>query len=163
MRFEFESRTTPLDFWRLSMNRTYHSVAGVCNAVFTVSMILLSVKFWNQSDDLVQTFMFLGCILFPVIQPLAVYLKAKGQASLIPENMKLMFDDKGLHVTVGEQKEDIVWSKITGVIKKARLVIVFSDARHGYMLPYRVLGKDREDFYEFAKSKAERAKQTGIC
>lgn len=49
--------------------------------------------------------------LFPVIQPIA-NLKAKGQAKTMPKDVELSFDDAGLHVTVGKEKESIGWKKL---------------------------------------------------
>jgi hypothetical protein len=40
MTYQFKSEVTAGDFWKLTMSRTYRSVAGVCNMVFTVAMIL---------------------------------------------------------------------------------------------------------------------------
>ena len=80
-----------------------------------------------------QMLMLFGCLLFPVIQPIAIYLKAKGQAKTMPKDVKLSFDDAGLHVTVGKEKESIGWKKLR-VANEPGMMIVFSDARHGYML-----------------------------
>lgn len=153
MKYTFKGEVTPLDFFRLSMHRTYHSIIGVCNIVFTVAVILLTVNFWNQANDLFQVLLFIGCILFPVLQPFAVYMKAKSQAYTVPRNMVLDFDDAGLTVTVGEKKETIRWEKMTAIIKEYKMLILFSDAKHGYMLPDRVLGREKEAFYEDARSR----------
>ena len=76
MTYQFKSEVTAGDFWKLTMSRTYRSVAGVCNMVFTVAMILFTAKFFRTSGDLMQMLMLFGCLLFPVIQPIAIYLKA---------------------------------------------------------------------------------------
>ena len=109
MTYQFKSEVTAGDFWKLTMSRTYRSVAGVCNMVFTVAMILFTAKFFRTSGDLMQMLMLFGCLLFPVIQPIAIYLKAKGQAKTMPKDVELSFDDAGLHVTVGKEKESIGW------------------------------------------------------
>lgn len=157
MTYQFKSEVTALDFWKLTMRQTYRSMAGLCNLIFTVAMILLAVKFWNQSNDIVQVLLLFACLLFPVVQPIAVYLKAKGQARALPKDMELKFDDAGLHVAIGTQHEDIRWNKIR-VAKQPNMIIVFSDARHGYMLTNRVLGKEKEEFFAFAESKIEQGK-----
>ena len=112
MTYQFKSEVTAGDFWKLTMSRTYRSVAGVCNMVFTVAMILFTAKFFRTSGDLMQMLMLFGCLLFPVIQPIAIYLKAKGQAKTMPKDVELSFDDAGLHVTVGKEKESIGWKKL---------------------------------------------------
>ena len=138
MTYQFKSEVTAGDFWKLTMSRTYRSVAGVCNMVFTVAMILFTAKFFRTSGDLMQMLMLFGCLLFPVIQPIAIYLKAKGQAKTMPKDVELSFDDAGLHVTVGNEPG---------------MMIVFSDARHGYMLTNRILGAQKEPFFAFAKER----------
>ncbi|MFQ9573068.1 MAG: hypothetical protein ACLR0V_03140 [Roseburia hominis] len=49
MEYQYKCRITAWDFFRLTMRQTYRSMAGMCNLVFTVAMILLTAKFWSQS------------------------------------------------------------------------------------------------------------------
>lgn len=156
MTYQFKSEVTAGDFWKLTMNRTYRSMAGVCNLVFTVAMILFTVRFFRTSNDLLQVLMLFGCLLFPVIQPIAIYLKSKGQVRAMPKGVELAFDEKGLHVTMDTQHENIGWNKLR-VAKQPGMMIVFSDARHGYMLTNRVLGTQKDAFYAFAEARIEQA------
>ena len=87
-----------------------------------------------------------------ICQPIAIYLKAKGQAKTMPKDVELSFDDAGLHVTVGKEKESIGWKKLR-VANEPGMMIVFSDARHGYMLTNRILGAQKEPFFAFAKER----------
>ena len=147
MRYQYQSKVRAADFWALSMYRTYHSLVGVCNIVFGIAMILLTVRFWNQASDAVQAVLFLACLLIPVIQPLGVYLKAKAQVSVIPQGTELVFAEDGIHVTLGSEQQHIRWTKVRGIRKEAGIIIVYTDVNHGYMLTNRVLGEDKEAFY----------------
>lgn len=151
MCYQYESKIRPLDFWALSMYRTYHSLVGVCNIVFGIAMILLTLRFWAQVSDGVQALLFLACLLIPVIQPLGVYLKAKAQVSVIAQGTQLVFSDDGIHVTLGQQQEHIRWDKVKGVRREANMVIVYTDANHGYMLTNRVLGNEKDAFFRFVE------------
>ena len=91
--------------------------------VFTVAMILFTAKFFRTSGDLMQMLMLFGCLLFPVIQPIAIYLKAKGQAKTMPKDVELSFDDAGLHVTVGKEKESIGWKKLRVANEPGMMII----------------------------------------
>lgn len=122
--------------------------------VFTVAMILLTVKFWETSNDILQVLMLFGCLLFPVIQPICIYMKAKARAKEMPKDVNLAFDETGLHVTMGKDKQDIPWKNIR-VTKQREMLLVFSDARHGYMLTNRVLGTEKDSFFAYAKAKIE--------
>lgn len=157
MTYQFKSDVKALDLWILTMRRTYRSMAGICNLVFTVAMILLTVKFWEQSGDVLQVILLFACLLFPVIQPIGIYLKAKGQTRALPKDMELQFDEGGLHVTVGTGHEDIQWNQIRAV-KELNMIIIFSGARHGYMLTNRVLGEEKEAFFAFVTSKIKQGK-----
>lgn len=151
MSYQYQVSIKPIDLWVLSMRRTYRSVLGVCNIVFGIAMILLAVRFWDQSNDVVQAVLFLACLLMPVIQPLGVYWKAKAQVAVIPQGTNLLFSEDGIHVTLGEENEFIQWNKVKGVKKDAGMVIVFTGAGHGYMLTNRVLGSQKSDFYRYVK------------
>lgn len=152
MRYQYQCKIRPVDFWMLSMRRTYRSMVGVCNIVFGVAMILLTIRFWSQANDVVQTLLFLACLLVPVVQPVGVYLKSKAQVSVIPQGTELAFGDDGIHVTLGSEREFIRWNKVRGVRKEGSMIIVYTDANHGYMLTKRVLGSDKDDFYRYVKA-----------
>ena len=106
MEYQYKCRITAWDFFRLTMRQTYRSMAGMCNLVFTVAMILLTAKFWSQSGEVLQVLMLIGCLLFPVIQPAAIYAKARRQAAAVPQDVRLTFDEKGLLVTTGGERQD---------------------------------------------------------
>lgn len=152
MCYQYQCKIRPVDFWKLSMRRTYRSMVGVCNIVFGVAMILLTIRFWNQANDIVQTLLFLACLLIPVIQPIGVYLKSKAQVAVIPQGTELSFGDDGIHVTLGSEREFIRWNKVKGVRKEGSMIIVYTDANHGYMLTKRVLGSEKDDFYRYVKA-----------
>lgn len=152
MSYQYRCAIKPMDFWALSMRRTYSSLVGVCNIVFAVAMILLTVRFWNQSGDVVQALLFLACLIIPVIQPFCVYMKAKAQVSVIPQGTELAFGEDGIHVTLGSERQFIQWNKVKGARKEPGMVIVYTDASHGYMLTNRVMGNEKEDFYNYVKA-----------
>ena len=107
MEYQYKCRITAWDFFRLTMRQTYRSMAGMCNLVFTVAMILLTAKFWSQSGEVLQVLMLIGCLLFPVIQPAAIYAKARRQAAAVPQDVQLTFDEKGLLVTTGGERQHL--------------------------------------------------------
>jgi len=157
MEYQYKCRITAWDFFRLTMRQTYRSMAGMCNLVFTVAMIVLAAKFWSQSGEILQILILIGCLLFPVIQPAVIYAKARRQAAAVPQDVRLTFDEKGLLVTTGVEKQHLPWNRLR-VTKQPGMVLVLSGAGSGYMLTNRVLGAEREAFLSFAQSKVEQNK-----
>ena len=142
MEYQYKCRITAWDFFRLTMRQTYRSMAGMCNLVFTVAMILLTAKFWSQAGEVLQVLMLIGCLLLPVIQ------------AAVPQDVRLTFDEKGLLVTTGGERQHLPWNRLR-VTKQPGMVLVLSGAGSGYMLTNRVLGADREAFWSFVQSKVE--------
>ena len=155
MKYTFTNDVRPFDFWIISMSGIYRSLAGVCNIVFTIAMMLLCYRFWNSVGDILQLALIMGCCMFIVIQPLFVYMRAKAQAAMVPKGMKLCFDDYGLHVQVGEECQDIKWKNLR-LSQQKRVTFIRSDEKHGYMLTNRMLGNEKEAFIEYASSQIEK-------
>ena len=153
MEYKYMCDVKASDLWKMAMVRTYKAAIGVVNIVFTVAMILLAFRFWKTAPDILRVLMIFGCLVFPVIQPLATYGMCVKQLENMPRDMELKFDDVGVHVSTGGQSELIRWNKVKNAIKRSNMIVVMSDDSHGYMLTNRVLGNEKEEFYDFLCSK----------
>ena len=153
MEYKYMCDVKASDLWKMAMVRTYKAAIGVVNIVFTVAMILLVFRFWKTAPDILRVLMIFGCLVFPVIQPLATYGMCVKQLENMPRDMELKFDDVGVHVSTGGQSELIRWNKVRNAIKRSNMIVVMSDDSHGYMLTNRVLGNEKEEFYDFLCSK----------
>ncbi|MCR5556939.1 MAG: YcxB family protein [Butyrivibrio sp.] len=148
-KYKYKSDVKASDLWLIAMRRTYKSPTGIVNIIFTVAMILLTLRFWGAASDIIRSLMVLGCILFPVIQPLAVLGASARQLDDMPRNLELSFSDRGVLVTTGEKSESLPWKRIKNAIMQRNMIVIMSDDRHGYMLTNRVLGQEKEEFYNF--------------
>lgn len=153
MRFQYTYRTTAFELWQLSMYYTYGSMVGLCNIIFTVAVLALTVSRWSVSGAGFRALLVFGLCLFTVIQPLVVYLRAKRQAAGIAQNTSVSFGDDGIHIKVGDQFSNIRWESVKRISRKPTMIIVFSDTTHGFLFTNRVLGAEREAFYEYITSK----------
>jgi hypothetical protein len=152
MKYKFNYKNTPFDFWQLSIYFTYGSIIGVCNIIFTVAMILLSIKIWGDASSFVRMLLLFACCLFPIFQPIGIYTRAKKQAADSKE-IEISFDDTGIHVKSGEVSSDLEWKIIKKVSKKPNVIVIFSTTTHGFVLTNRVLGIQKEEFYNYVVSK----------
>jgi hypothetical protein len=149
MEYSFNSDVKAADLWRISMSRTYRSVAGVVNIVFTVAMLAMTLHFWGTANLYVRILMVIACLLFPVLQPLAVLGRSTKQVESMPKGVNLLFNEHGVHVTCGGKNEQLPWRKIVRVSKQKDMIVVMSDATHGYMLMNRILGDKKDEFYDY--------------
>ena len=153
MKYKYTYRNTAGELWQLSMYYTYGSVVGMCNLIFTAAVIALTINKWNTVSG-VWRFLLLLCCLFTVIQPLAVWRKAEKQAAGISQDTEMEFGDTGIRIRVGDENSAIPWTAVKKISKKPTMIILFSDTTHGYVLTNRVLGKDRDAFYNYVTLKS---------
>ena len=155
MKYKFTYQTTAFDLWQLSMYGIYGSMIGVCNIIFTVAMFLLTAKFWSSVNIFMKVVLIIAMCLFTIIQPLAVYMRAKKQVGATSHEMEISFDDSGIHVKSQNKKSNVKWSSIKGVSKKLSMIIILSGNKHGFVLTNKVLGKEKEGFYAYIVSMSE--------
>jgi len=153
MKYKYKYKPTAFDIWQLSMYSTYGSIVGVCNLIFTVAMLLVTVKFWGDVNSFLRAILVIGICLFPVIQPLVVYVRAKRQVAMTPHVMEIGFDDNGIHVKTEKQCSNIGWNAVKGVLKKPSIIVIFSTNKHGFILNNKVFGKEKDAFYGYVVSK----------
>ncbi len=153
MNYQFTYETKPLDLWQLSMYGMYRSMVGVINIIFTIAMVMLTIRFWEESNLIIRMILIMGMGLFTVIQPLLVYLRAKRQLSSVSSKIKLKIDDLGVLVETNNQRSQMKWKTIKGISKKPTLIILYTSAKHGFILTNKVLGNQREAFYKDVLSK----------
>lgn len=156
MKYKFNYQISAFDLWQLSMYGTYGSLVGVCNIIFTVAMALLTAKFWGTVNIFIKLLLILGICLITVIQPVVVYLRAKKQVASIPNNMEIGFDDYGVHVKTQSQTSDLKWKTIKGISKKPSMIVIISTTQHGFILTNKVLGNQKEAFYDYVTSKIQK-------
>lgn len=156
MNYKYTCKTTAFDLWQLSMYYVYGSLAGVCNVIFTAAALALGISKWNQSTSLVRFFIVLACCLFPVIQPLLIYIKASKQAAAVTETPEVTLNDKGLHIRMSGRTLELSWSQVKKISKKPTMIIIFCNTTHGFVFTNKVLGDKREQFYNDAASKVKR-------
>ena len=151
MNFHFECRVTPFDFLRMSLRKIYRSPVGICNIVFTAAMLLLAYRFFGEAGDLLQALMVLAVLLFPVIQPIILYVRAKGQAAMIPKDLVLDIDGQGVRASSGGKSETVGWKRFKQLMQTPGMVVLRMDNNAGYFIPRRAMGSDRAAFIEFAQ------------
>ena len=103
--YQYRYKTTRGEYWKMSMYFIYHSMTGMVNLVFTAALIALTCAKWESSGTVFRICMVLGCCLFPILQPLAVYLSAGKLASGSGEDTEIRLDDVGIQEKNGKDRK----------------------------------------------------------
>ena len=115
--YQYRYKTTRGEYWKMSMYFIYHSMTGMVNLVFTAALLALTFAKWGSSGNIFRICMVLGCCLFTIFQPLAIYLSAGKLASASGEDTEIRLDDVGIQVKVGNTYDKIPWRKIVRIAK----------------------------------------------
>ena len=153
MKYKFDYQITALDLWKLSMCGVYSSIIGILNIIFTVAMLFITKAFWGDVNSFIKIIFIVGIGLFTVIQPAAIYIRAKRQVNAIPHDLQICFNDDGIHIKSKKQNSKLKWNVIKGISKKPGIIVIYTITKHGYILTDKVLGKQKEDFYSYVVSK----------
>ncbi len=151
MDFRFQVKATAFDFFKMSMKKTYKSPLGVCNIIFFIASLLLTLKFFSGASPLARALMLFMCLLIPVIQPLGIYLRSKSYAMAIPPSLILEARNTGIYVEAGEKSDHITWNKVFNIFDTGDCVVLKLIGGNGYFLFNRILGDRREAFIDYVK------------
>jgi len=159
MKYKFVYETKAFDLWKLSMYGVYGSMVGVFNIIFTIAMVLLTAKFWGEVNIFIKILLIIAVSLFTVIQPTAVYMRAKRHMATVPQDMEIGFDDNGIYINTKNENSELKWTTIKGVFKKQNMIVIFTSSKHGLMITNQMLGPEKEEFYQYLVSKVKKQKQ----
>lgn len=161
---KFEVRLTAKELWQFSMYHANAGFTGGFNLIFTAAAAFLLVFRWGSLTPAYRLLLF-GCLLiFTVLQPLLLYGKVRKQAKTpaISQPMYLTFGREGLQVEQNGQTADFTWEQMGRMDKKPSLVILYMDRVHAYLLPEKVLGDRKEEFFAMAGEHLSKAQRRGF-
>lgn len=149
MEFSFNYKIKPANLWILSMMNIYRSFTGVVNVIFTASMILVSVRFWNETTLVFKILIALGISLFPIIQPLIILLRSRKIVAGMPKNMRMDFSKKEMIVTSGDKNSHVDYWELKSVLRLLEMIIIYTRNKQGFILNKEVLQDKGKNLYEY--------------
>jgi hypothetical protein len=154
--YHFRYRVTPSDLMILSLVNIYRSLLGVINIVFLISMILVTVRFWHEAVWIYRALMLLGVALFPILQPVAIYLRSKSIVSRIPDGLEMHIGPDRILISGQDDSTALAYSDLTAVKLIAGMIIIFTTGKQGYALSREVLGGKTHEVYELLRRRIPR-------
>lgn len=150
MKFEYTFRPTASDYMQFYLGNTYHSMMAAVNVIFTCAMVALAIAKFGETNVLGKILIILAICIFPVFQPLAVYLRSRRDAARVnQEDTWVGFNDSGMHIRVKQHEQIILWRDIYPAVVRKSMVICAPDGVHAYLLSNRVLGDTKDAFVTY--------------
>ncbi len=152
---KYEIKLDKNDIWYFSLYSANRAYLGIFNLLFTMASVYFLINSWYELS-LSRKILFLVCsLMFSVIQPAILYLKATKQASTdtIKKGFVLELSKEEILVSQDGNTLNVAWEEVyKTMIRKSMIVIYFAPLR-GYLIPNRYLGDTREELENLLKEK----------
>ena len=147
--FTYRYRVKTSDLWQASMYYAYSSYMGVVNMIFIISSAALIVSRWKDASDMFRAVMLLMLLMFMVIQPLIIWMRAGASLKGVFPELELSVSREGITIAADGQRQLKTWDKVKGIVKKPTLIVIYMSDGNGYILRNSVLKDTRGDLYGF--------------
>lgn len=149
MEFSFRYRVKPMNVWILSMINMYRSMVGVVNIVFTLSMVLLALRYWPGAGLNLRVLMSAGILLFPAIQPFFIWRKSIKIVSKMPSDMEMSIDIKGIEVISGENRSHVNFADLKSITRISGMIVLYTHSKQSFILDREALDGQDEKLFRF--------------
>ena len=151
--FSFKIELNAKDLWIFSMYHSYKGLMGIFNVLLTMAALYVLIMNWPTMTAGQKALMILCVLMFTVIQPSMLYLKAKKQAQVpaVKEPMELIFSKEKVVVNQCGQTGELTWDQVGRVEGGPSMVIVYMDRIHAYLVPRRVMGEQEASFRQLVR------------
>lgn len=155
-KFSYDIQLNTSDIWWFSLYHSNRGFLGIFNLLFTGMAVYSLVAGFADLSVMKRVIFCLMALLFSVIQPLILYMKAKKQAKsdAIQKGIHIDICENGIVVSQAESKAEFAWENVFKVMPRKKMIILYIDAIRGYILPERDIREDREKILELLSAKA---------
>ena len=129
-------------------HHTYSNASGIVGVLLSlVALVYLLLNLGNLSNAKI-ILLILGALLFTVINPGMLYVKAAQQVKLSPmfkDTLCYILNQEGITVEQAEQQLVIKWEEVQKVIETKQNIIIYVSKVSAFILP-------KDAFEEYGKA-----------
>ena len=163
MKYEILVKTTPKDRFDSSINFLRISKTFIFDLIFTLVAIaalvftIITGRFIQLSPF--RKLLIIICpLVFPVIQPIVLYIKSITNTKFDNE-IKLSFDDDNIHIESSNDSINLKYINIYNFIKFKNMIVIMYDSVHGQIIPDRFLKFNKDEFYNYVSERINYARK----
>lgn len=162
MKYNIKLKITNEDIYNSSLNFLKSSKTFYFDIIFTiVAFAALFYTIYNRaffSFDLFRKILIIICpLIFPVIQPIILYIKSFNNINLNTE-IELEFNENNIIIMSSKEHVTINYIDVYNFIKFKNMHVLMYDSVHGQIIPDRFLTFDKNEFYSFVSGKIKEAR-----
>ncbi len=142
------------DIWLFSFYTANKGFLGIFNLIFTLASIYILISTWNTSDITRKIVFLISALLFSIIQPVILYIKALKQSKTIgiKKGFALDISNDGLRVSQDDDIIELDWNHIYKTKLMKSMIIIYLSPLRAYLIPKRYIVDDKEDLFTLLKN-----------
>ena len=162
MKYNIKLKITNEDIYNSSLNFLKSSKTFYFDIIFNiVAFAALYYTIYNGaffSFDSFRKILIIICpLIFPVIQPIILYIKSFNNINLNTE-IELEFNENNIIIMSSKEHVTINYIDVYNFIKFKNMHVLMYDSVHGQIIPDRFLTFDKNVFYNFVSGKIKEAR-----
>ena len=167
--YSFIFKINKTDIFNSTMNYNKSRITYLFDIIFTiVAFIIIVYNILNNNFlnfNIYYRLLLIFCfLLFPVVQPILIYLKSVSHAKKIKDiEIKMDFIEDRIKLSTNNEHTEVLYENVYNFIKYKNMIVLMYDSIHGQIMPNRIFIKDgssiKDEFYEFVASKIKNARK----
>ena len=159
---KFKTQLTAKDIFKFSLIYTYFGTSGILAAFMIIIGALMCARAIVQGQG--PTYIILGAaivILFVVVNPVMLYMKAKKQVMMNPVYQQPSYytmKEEGIFVEIGEETGTIEWERILKIRHTMGLYILYTGRQQAFVFPEEAMGSQKEAISSYIEEHVETAR-----
>lgn len=146
------------DMYDFLLRHSYSNVSGIIGVILSLcAFVYLIMNYGDLSTAKILLLVF-GSLLFTVINPIQLYMKAAQQVKLSPafqEALVYSITDKGVSVKQGGQKVEVKWDEVVKAIETKRNILIYTSNVTAFILPKDMMEGNTNTLRELIKQKID--------
>lgn len=159
---KFKTQLTAKEIFKFSFVYTYLGSSGILAILMIIIGALMCARAIVQGQG--TTYVVLGAlivILFVVVNPIMLYMKAKKQALTNPVYQQPSYytlKEEGIFVEIGEENGTIEWARVQKIRHLMGLYILYTGRQQAFVFPEEAMGSQKEAMAKYIEEHVEAAK-----
>lgn len=146
------------DMRHFMFHHTYTSFSGWFGVLLSVIALAMLIIGWKQYGIIHIVALGFLALLFTVVQPVQIVLRAKKQIKaqdMFHDTLIYNLCEEGILVRQNEQYVNVIWEDIGKVVSTKRAMFIYTSPVRAFILPFDQIG-DIEGFKKIIREKADR-------
>lgn len=140
------------DLFRFSLVHSYQGQSGIFTVFCILVGFMMIFRGAAQSSAYYALMGVLIIVLFVLVTPFTLYMKAKKQAATNPMyKTETVYDlqEDGIHVTIDDQNGKIPWDQIFKIRHSRGMYILYTGKQSAFIFPDEVLGSRKDEIMNY--------------